>query len=154
MQTWNSELVVNNNQGYRSSWMQMALGDDSNDDGDLDPHKELNEYLKSKHEEWKEGLMEWWGVSVLAHHHDILLTDRYLCISTILLTTPPSPALHKTISQSKGPLLPRSMHFQVEGSLGHTYAINSRWIHLKHSRSSRVPFGMGSSMSLTKQRLM
>jgi hypothetical protein len=143
MQTWNSELVVNNNQGYGSSWMQMALGDDSDDNGDLDPRKELNEYLKSKREERKEGLVEWWGVSVLAHHHDILLTDHYPCVSTILLATPPSPALRETISQSKGPLLPQSVRFQVEGSLGRTYTIDSRWIHLKHSRSSRVPFRMG-----------
>ena len=132
----------------------MALGDDSDDEGDLDPHRELNEYLNSKREERKEGLVEWWGVSVLAHHHDILLTDCYPCVSTIPLATPPSPASRETISQSKDPLLPQSVHFQVEGSPGRTYAIDSRRIHLKHSRSSRVRSGMGSSMSLTRQRLM
>jgi hypothetical protein len=44
--------------------MQLSLGDDSEDDCPLDPCKELMEYLESKCEYWKEGLVEWWGVSM------------------------------------------------------------------------------------------
>jgi hypothetical protein len=50
--------------GYGSNWMHMSLDNDSDDEGPLDPHKELNEYLDSKREERKEGLVEWWGVSL------------------------------------------------------------------------------------------
>ena len=46
--------------------MQQLLEDDSEDDCPLDPCKELTEYLDSKREERKEGLVEWWGVS-MAH---------------------------------------------------------------------------------------
>ena len=46
--------------------MQQSLEDDSEDDCPLDPRKELTEYLDSKCEDWKEGLVEWWGVS-MAH---------------------------------------------------------------------------------------
>ena len=87
----------------------MALGDDSNDDDISDPHKELNNYLEFKREELREGLVELWGVSVLAHYHTFSLTVPY--ISTIPFTTPPSPALHETISRSKGPQLHQSVHF-------------------------------------------
>jgi hypothetical protein len=136
--------------GYGSSWIQMSIGDDSDDEGALDPRKELNEYLDSKREVRREGLVEWWGVSVLTHHHDILLTDCYPHVSTIPLATPPSPASRETISRSKDPLLPQSARFQVVGLLVLTYAIDSKWIRSKHSRSSRVPFGTGLSTSVTK----
>ncbi len=45
--------------------MQLSLDDDSDDECTPDPHKELNKYLDSKREEWKKGLIEWWGVSML-----------------------------------------------------------------------------------------
>ena len=45
--------------------MRMSLDDDSDDEGTPDPRKELNEYLESKREGRKEGLVEWWGVSIL-----------------------------------------------------------------------------------------
>ena len=128
----------------------MSIGDDSDDEGALDPRKELNEYLDSKREVRREGVVEWWGVSVLAHHHNSLLTDRCPRVSTIPLATPPSPASHETILRSKGLQLPQSARFRVVGSLVLTYAIDSKRIHSKHSRSSRVPFGMGLSMSVTK----
>ena len=83
--------------------MQLALGGDSDDEDLSDPRKELNDYLDSRREEPREGLVEWWGVSVITHHHDILLTDLYPRVSTILLATPPSPASRETISRSKGP---------------------------------------------------
>ena len=132
--------------------MLMALGDDSDDDDISDPRKELNDYLESKREEPREGLVEWWGVSVLAHYHTFPLTVPY--VSTIPFATPPLLASRETISRSKGPQLLRSARFRVVGSLGHTYAINSRQIHLRHSRLSRVHFGMGSSMLVTKRQLM
>ena len=128
----------------------MSIGDDSDDEGDLDPHKELNAYLDSRCEVRSEGLVEWWGVSALTHHHDVLLTDSYPRISTILLATPPSPTLRETISRSKDPQLPWSAHFQVVGSLVLTYATDSKWICSKHSRSSRVHFGMGLLMLVMK----
>ena len=145
-----SEVVVNNNVGYGSSWIQMSIGDDSDDEADLDPRKELNAYLDSKREVRSEGLVEWWGVSVLTHHHDVLLTDRYPRVSTIPLATPPSPTSRETISRSKDPQLPQSARFQVVGSLVLTYATDSKRIRSKHSRSSRVPFGMGLSTSVMK----
>lgn len=42
----------------------MSLEDNNNNESTLDPHKELNEYLDSKHEERKDRLVEWWGVSI------------------------------------------------------------------------------------------
>ena len=56
-------LANNNAVGYGSNWIQQSLGDDSDNRDILDPRKELNEYLESKREERKEGLVEWWGVS-------------------------------------------------------------------------------------------
>jgi hypothetical protein len=44
--------------------MQLALNNDSDDEGPPDPHKELNDYLNSKREVVKEGVVEWWGVSI------------------------------------------------------------------------------------------
>jgi hypothetical protein len=44
--------------------MQLSLDGDSEDDCPLDPRKELTEYLESKREDRKEGLVEWWGVSL------------------------------------------------------------------------------------------
>ena len=76
----------------------MSIGDDSDDEGDLDSRKEFNAYLDSRREVQSEGLVEWWGVSALTHHHDVLLTDSYPCVSTIPLATPPSPTLCETIS--------------------------------------------------------
>ena len=136
--------------GYGLSWIQMSIGDDSDDEGDLDPCKELNMYLDSRHEVQSEGLVEWWGVSALTHHHNVLLTDSYPRVSTIPLATPPSPTLRKTISQSKDPQLPRSVRFQVVGSLVLTYATDSKRIRLKHSRLSRVRFRMGLLTSVMK----
>ena len=52
--------------------MQLSLGDYSNNDNISDPHKELKNYLESKREDPKEGLVEWWGVSMFAHHHIFL----------------------------------------------------------------------------------
>ena len=60
-------LANNNTVGYGLNWIQQSLGDNSDNRDILDPHKELNEYLESKCEEWKEGLMEWWGVSQSLH---------------------------------------------------------------------------------------
>jgi hypothetical protein len=88
--------------------MQLLLDDDSKDECLLDPCKELTEYLESKCEDQKEGLVEWWGVSLLAYHHVVLLTDCYH-FSTIPFTTPPSPALHKTNLPFKGLWLPHVM---------------------------------------------
>jgi hypothetical protein len=146
------DLVKSKTVSYGSNWMLMALGDDSNDDDISSPCKKLNDYLESKCEKLREGLMEWWGVSVLAHYYTFPLTVPY--ISTNPFATPPSPTSRETISQSKGPQLLQSAHFQVVGSLGRTYTINLRQIHLRHSRLSRVHFGMGSLMLVTKQQLM
>jgi hypothetical protein len=57
--------------------MQLSLDDDSEDECPLDPHKELTEYLESKHEEQKEGLVEWWGVNMDCNCYYDLLTDHY-----------------------------------------------------------------------------
>jgi len=147
-------LVISNAStvGYGSNWMLLALGDDSGDEGISDPRKELNDYLESKREELREGLVEWWGVSVLAHHHTYLLTKLY--VSTTPFATPPLPASRETILRSKGPPLLQSARFQVVDSLGHTYAIDSRQIHSRRSRLLKAHFGMGSLMSVTKQQLM
>jgi hypothetical protein len=70
-----TDLANNNTISYGSNWMQMSLDDDSDNEGIHDPCKELTDYLESKHKEQKEGLVEWWGVSGLAYHHNTLLTD-------------------------------------------------------------------------------
>lgn len=44
--------------------MQLSLNDDSDNEGTADPRKELTRYLESRREEAKEGLVEWWGVSL------------------------------------------------------------------------------------------
>ncbi|KAF8258738.1 ribonuclease H-like domain-containing protein [Lactarius quietus] len=59
--TPSSQPVNNNSIGYGSNWMQMSLGDDSDDEDIDDPCKELTQYLESGREVWKEGLVEWWG---------------------------------------------------------------------------------------------
>jgi hypothetical protein len=58
-----SDPATTNTEGYRSRWMQLSLDDESDDEENLDPRKELTLYLDSKREEPKEGLVEWWGVS-------------------------------------------------------------------------------------------
>ena len=63
--------------GYGLNWMQLSLDDDSKDEDPLDPCKELTEYLESKCEEQKEGLVEWWGVSMDSILSLCLLTDHY-----------------------------------------------------------------------------
>jgi hypothetical protein len=63
------DLAANDNNGYGSHWMRMAL-DDSDDEGTPEPHKELNEYLDSNREPRKEGLVEWWGVR---HSHVVVV---------------------------------------------------------------------------------
>jgi hypothetical protein len=140
--------------GYGSNWMHMSLDNDSDDEGPLDPHKELNEYLDSKREERKEGLVEWWGVS-LACILSWYPTDKLLLyVSIILFITLSSPASHETILPFKGPRLPRSKHSRAVGSQGLIYAIVSRQIPLRHSRSSRVHTATGFSMPAMKQQLM
>jgi hypothetical protein len=79
--------------GYSANWMQLLLDDDSEDKCPLNPCKELTEYLESKHEDQKEGLVEWWGVSLLAYHYVFLLTDRYILAQFPLL---PHPLPHCT----------------------------------------------------------
>jgi hypothetical protein len=58
-----SDPATTNTEGYGSRWMQLSLDDESDDEENLDPRKELTLYLDSKCEEPKEGLVEWWGVS-------------------------------------------------------------------------------------------
>ena len=65
--------------------MQLSLNDDSEDEHPLDPRKELTEYLESKHEERKEGLVEWWGVSK-AHISSLCLTNRSLPYASTIVT--------------------------------------------------------------------
>lgn len=72
--------------------MQLSLGDDSEDEAPPDPRAELNEYLSSKREEHKEGLVEWWGVSLLFISLQCPTNGLPLYTSTILAVTPPSPA--------------------------------------------------------------
>lgn len=67
------------NVGYGSNWMRLAIEDDTDDEGTPDPHKELNTYLNSKREERKEGLVEWWGVSVIFCCRHFQLT---ICLPT------------------------------------------------------------------------
>jgi hypothetical protein len=62
-----TELANNPIVGYGSNWMQLSLNDDSDDEGTPDPRKELTLYLESGREEPKEGLVEWWGVSLAFH---------------------------------------------------------------------------------------
>ena len=105
--------------------MQMALDDNSEDECPLDPHKELNEYLESKREEQKEGLVEWWGVSS-NHISSLCPTNRSLpYASTIQFATPPFPTSHETISPFKDRQLRQNAPFPVAGSQELTYAINS-----------------------------
>ena len=150
-----SDLATLSTVGYGLNWMQLSLNDDdSEDEHPLDPHKKLTEYLESKHEEWKEGRVEWWGVSKAC----ILLlcpTNRSLPYAiTIPFATLPFPALHKTTLPFKGPQLLLSMPFQVVSSQEHTCAINSRQTHLKHSKLSRVPIAMGFSVLVMKQQVI
>ena len=63
--------------GYGLIWMQLSLNDGSEDEDPLDPHKKLTEYLESKHEEQKEGIVEWWGVSMACILSLHLLTDHH-----------------------------------------------------------------------------
>jgi hypothetical protein len=102
--------------------MQLSLDEDSEDEHSLDPHKELTEYLESKCEERKEGLVEWWGVSLPCISSQCPTNRSNPYVSTILSATPPSPASHETISRFKGPQLLQSMPFQVVSSWEHTYA--------------------------------
>ena len=148
-----SDLATLSTVGYGLNWMQLSLDDDSEDEDPLDPCKELTEYLESKREERKEGLVEWWGVS-MAHISSLCPTNRSLpYASTIPFTTPPFPALHKTILPFKAPQLLLSVPFQVVGSQELTYAIDSRLIHLRHSKSSRVPIATGFSVPVRKQQV-
>jgi hypothetical protein len=72
-----SDPATHNTVGYGSNWMQLSLDGDSKDECILDPHKELTEYLESMSEEQKEGLVEWWGVS-MAHKIVTMSTNRSL----------------------------------------------------------------------------
>jgi hypothetical protein len=147
-----ADLANNDTLGYGSNWMQLSLDDDSDEEGTPDPHKELNEYLDSKREVRKEGLVEWWGVSILL----ILLscpTNR-LHVSIILLAILHSPASRVTISRFKDRLSPQSALFRAGGSPELTYAIDSRPTHSRHFRSSRAPFATGFSTPPMKQQLM
>ena len=147
------DLATLSTVGYGLNWMQLSLDDDSEDEHPLDPCKELTEYLESKREERKEGLVEWWGVSK-AHISSLCPTNRSLpYASTIPFATPPFPTLHETISPFKAPQLLLSVPFQVAGSQELTYAIDSRLIHLRHSKSSRVPIAMGFSVLAMKQQV-
>jgi hypothetical protein len=149
------DLANNINVGYGSNWMQLSLDDDSDDEGTPDPCKELNEYLDSKHEELREGLVEWWGVS-LAYITSLGCPANSLLprVSIIPLVTLPSPASHEIILQSKDHLLPQSMLSRVVGSLEPTYAIDSSQTHSRRFRSSRALFAMAFSMPVMKRRLI
>ena len=131
-----------------------CLLDDSEDDGPLDPWKELTEYLYSKCEHQKERLVEWWRVSMACMLSWCLTNILLPYVSIILFAITPSPTLCETILPFKGPWLPQSMHFQVVSSLGPTYTTVSRELCLRHSRLSRAHIAMGSSMPATKQQLM
>ena len=128
--------------GNGLNWMQLSLDNDSDEDCSLDCCWELTDYLESKREVQKEGLVEWWGVSLACMYpYHILLMD--LNTSTIPFITPPSPTLHETILPFKDPPLRWSIHFWVVGSPGPTYTTVSRPLRSRHSRSSRVCFAMG-----------
>ena len=52
------DLATLSTVSYGLNWMQLSLDDDSEDKHPLDPCKKLTEYLESKREERKEGLVE------------------------------------------------------------------------------------------------
>lgn len=45
--------------GYGSNWIQLSLAGDNDNEGILDPRKELTGYLESDREVPKEGIVEW-----------------------------------------------------------------------------------------------